>query len=91
MMESLALLVTTLILMMIVAGITALFLTYSKTNALSNVTVKPLQGISTIFLATISLVIGIQFATQVDSLGGRVIGGFGITIAVIAIYRVIKK
>ncbi len=90
-MESLALLVTILLILMVTAGVVALFLTFRKPNELSNVTAKPLQRISTIFLAIISLVIGIQFATQVDSIGGRVIGGFGITIAVLAIYRVIKK
>jgi uncharacterized membrane protein YobD (UPF0266 family) len=90
-MESLELLVTFLLMLMIFAALTALFLTFRKTNALSNVTVKPLQRISTIFLALVSLVIGLQFATQVDSLGGRLIGGFGITTALIAFYRVFKK
>ncbi len=90
-MESLALLVSILIIAMLISGVTALLLTFRETRALSNVTIKPLQRISTIVLATISLVIGIQFATQVDSLGGRVIGGFGIATALIAFYRVIKK
>jgi len=76
---------------MFTAGFAALVLTFKKTSALSNVTAKPLQRISTIFLATISLIIGIQFATQVDSLGGRVIGGFGIATALVAFYRVFKK
>jgi len=90
-MESLALLVTTLLIFMIAAGVSALILTFRKPKALSNVTIKPLQRISTIFLAIISLVIGIQFATQVDSLGGRLIGGFGIATALVAFYRVFKK
>jgi uncharacterized YccA/Bax inhibitor family protein len=89
--ESLALLVTGLLIIMISSGVIAVVLTFRKPKALSNVTIKPFQRVSTIFLATISLLIGIQFATQVDSLGGRVIGGVGITIAVLAIYRVIKK
>jgi hypothetical protein len=76
---------------MIAAGVSALILTFRKPKALSNVTIKPLQRISTIFLAIISLVIGIQFATQVDSLGGRLIGGFGIATALVAFYRVFKK
>jgi hypothetical protein len=76
---------------MITAGVSAVVLTFKKPKALSNVTAKPLQRISTIVLATISLVIGIQFATQVDSLGGRVIGGIGITSALIATYRVFKR
>ena len=90
-MQSLALLVTGLLILMITAGVSALILTFRKPKALSNVTAKPLQRISTIFLAMISLVIGVQFATQVDSLGGRVLGGFGIATALIAFYRVFKK
>ena len=90
-MQSLAMLVLLLIFLMLVTGIGALFLTFRKTRALSNVTVRPLQRISTIFLALIAFVIGVQFATQVDSLGGRVIGGFGIATALIAFYRVFKK
>lgn len=90
-MESLALLVTLLLMLMIFAALTALFLTFRKTSALSNVTVKPLQRISTIFLALVALVIGLQFATQVDSIGGRLIGGFGIATALVAFYRVFKK
>jgi hypothetical protein len=90
-MESLALLVALLLILMIFAALTALFLSFRKTSALSNVTVKPLQRISTIFLATIAFVIGLQFATQVNSLGGRVIGGFGIATSLFAFYRVFKK
>ena len=80
-----------LIVLMITTGIGALIITFRKTRALSNVTAKPLQRILTIFLALISLLIGLQFVTQVDSLGGRLIGGFGIATALIAFYRVIKK
>jgi len=76
---------------MIIAGMGAITLTFRKPKALSNVTIKPLQRISTIVLATISLAIGIQFATQVDWFGGRVLGGFGIATALIAYYRVFKK
>ena len=76
---------------MVIAGMGAITLTFRKPKALSNVTAKPIQRISTILLAMISLVIGVQFATQVDSLGGRVIGGFGIATALTAFYRVIKK
>ena len=90
-MESLALLVAMLILLMITTGIGALIITFRKTRALSNVTAKPLQRVLTIFLALISLLIGVQFVTQVDSIGGRVIGGFGIATALIAFYQVVKK
>jgi hypothetical protein len=90
-MESLALLVSTLIALMFITGIGALALTFRKTRALSNVTAKPLQRILTVFLAIISFMIGVQFFTQVDSLGGKLIGSFGITVATISIYRVFKK
>ena len=76
---------------MVIAGMGAITLTFRKPKALSNVTAKPIQRISTILLAMISLVIGVQFATQVDSLGGRVIGGFGIATALTAFYRVLRK
>ena len=84
-------LVTLLLFLMLGAAFGALFLTYKKTRALSNITLKPFQRISTIFLAAIALLIGLQFATKVDSLGGRLIGGFGIVTALLALYRVIKK
>lgn len=90
-MESLALLVSLLIIAMLISGAAALLLTFRKTRALSNVTVKPLQRILTIFLGLISFLIGLQFVIQVDSLGSRVIGGFGITTALIAFYRVLNK
>ena len=90
-MESLALLVSLIILTMLISGLTALLLTFRKTRALTNVTVKPLQRILTIFLGLISFIIGLQFVTQVDSLGARLTGGFGITAALIAFYRVVKK
>ena len=90
-MESLALLVSLIIIAMLISGVTALLLTFRETRALSNVTVKPLQRILTIFLALISFTIGLQFITQVDSLGGRVIGGFGIATTLIAFYRVFNK
>jgi len=90
-MESLALLVIILLALMITTGVTALILTFRKTRAISNVTAKPLQRISTIVLAVIAFVIGLQFATQVNSLGGRLIGCFGIATALVAFYRVFKK
>lgn len=90
-MESLALLVSLMLAIMFISGITAFLLTFRKSRALSNVTAKPLQRILTIFLGLISFIIGVQFVTQVGSLGGRVIGGFGITTALIAFYRVFNK
>ena len=90
-MESLALLVSLIMLTMFVSGIAALLLTFRKTRAISNVTVKPLQRILTILLAGISLVIGHQIYNNVNSVGGKIIGGFGIATALVALYRVFKK
>ena len=90
-MESLALLVIMLVVLMVVTGVGALAFTFRKTREHSNVTAEPLQRIITIFLGLISFIIGAQFVTQVNSMGGRVLGGFGITTALIAFYRVFKK
>lgn len=90
-MESLALLVSVIIMVMLLSGALALLLTFRKSKAILNVTAKPLQRVVTLILATISLLIGLQILTQVDSLGGRVLGTIGITTAAVAIYRVFKK
>lgn len=90
-MESLALLVSAIIMVMLLSGILALLLTFRKSRAISNVTAKPLQRVVTLILATISLLIGLQILTQVDSIGGRVLGAVGVTTAAVAIYRVFKK
>lgn len=90
-MESLALLVSAIILVMLLSGTLALLLTFRKSRAISNVTAKPLQRLVTLVLATISLLIGAQILTQVDSIGGRVLGAVGVALAVVAIYRVLKR
>ena len=90
-MESLALTVALIIFLMFASGFIALLLTFKRTKALSNVTVNPLQRILSVFLAIISLAIGLQISTQVDSLGAKLIGGFGVLTALTAFYRVFKK
>lgn len=90
-MESLALLVSAIIMVMLLSGVLALLLTFRKSRAISNITAKPLQRVVTLILATISLLIGLQILTQVDSIGGRVLGAVGVTTAAVAIYRVFKK
>jgi hypothetical protein len=90
-MESLALLVSLIMVIMLASGIIALLLTFRKTRAISNVTARPLQRILTLALAGISFFIGLQIFTQVNSLGGRIFGGIGIAFALVAIYRVFKK
>jgi hypothetical protein len=90
-MESLALLVSLIMVIMLASGIIALLLTFRKTRAISNVTARPLQRILTLALAGISFFIGLQIFTQVNSLGGRIFGGIGIAFALVAIYRVFKR
>jgi hypothetical protein len=90
-MESLALLVSLIMVIMLASGIIALLLTFRKTRAISNVTARPLQRILTLALAGISFFIGLQIFTQVNSLGGRIFGGIGIAFALVAIYRVLKR
>jgi hypothetical protein len=90
-MESLAFLVIFLLLLMAGAGLASIYLTFRKTNELSNLTYKPIQRLFSLFLAVIALLIGLQFATQVNSLGGKLIGCFGIATALIAFYRVFKR
>ncbi len=90
-MESLALLVSLIMIIMLVSGFLALLLTFRKTRAISNVTAKPMQRVVTLVLAGISLFIGFQILTQVNSLGGQIFGAIGVTTALIAFYRVFKK
>jgi succinate dehydrogenase hydrophobic anchor subunit len=90
-MESLALLVSAIIVVMLISGLLALLLTFRKSRAISNITAKPLQRVVTLMLATISFLIGLQILTQVDSVGGRVLGAVGVLTATVAIYRVFKK
>jgi hypothetical protein len=90
-MESLALLVSLIMVIMLASGIIAVLLTFRKTRAISNVAARPLQRILTLALAGISFFIGLQIFTQVNSLGGRIFGGIGIAFALVAIYRVLKR
>ena len=90
-MKSLALLVSFLMAIMLITGVIAVLLTFRKTRAISNVTVRPLQRILTLALAGISFFIGLQIFTQVTSLGGKIFGGIGIAFALLAIYRVLKR
>ena len=50
-----------------------------------------MQRVVTLGLAGISLFIGLQIFTQVNSLGGQIFGAIGVTTALIAFYRVFKK
>ena len=85
-MESLALLASLIISLTALGGPISLALTYLPQRLLPLAVIKILSFL----IAMIAIFIGVFLMINVNSIGARVIGVFGITTAVIAIYRVIK-
>jgi hypothetical protein len=85
-MESLALFASLIISLTALGGPISLALTYLPQRLLPLAVIKILSFL----IALIAIFIGIFLVINVNSIGARVIGFFGITTAVIAIYRVIK-
>jgi hypothetical protein len=85
-MESLALLASLIISLTALGGPISLALTYLPQRLLPLAVIKILSFL----IALIAIFIGVFLMINVNSIGARVIGVFGITTAVIAIYRVIK-
>ena len=85
-MESLALLASLIISLTALGGPISLALTYLPQRLLPLAVIKILAFL----IALIAIFIGVFLAINVNSIGARVIGFFGVTTAVIAIYRVIK-
>jgi hypothetical protein len=85
-MESLALLASLIISLTALGGPISLALTYLPQRLLPLAVIK----IVAFLIALIAIFIGVFLVINVNSIGARVIGVFGITTAVIAIYRVIK-
>ena len=85
-MESLALLASLIISLTALGGPISLALTYLPQRLLPLAVIKILAFL----IALIAIFIGVFLVINVNSIGARVIGFFGITTAVIAIYRVIK-
>ena len=85
-MESLALLASLIISLTALGGPISLALTYLPQRLLPLAVIKILAFL----IALIAIFIGVFLVINVNSIGARVIGLFGITTAVIAIYRVIK-
>jgi hypothetical protein len=85
-MESLALLASLIISLTALGGPISLALTYLPQRLLPLAVIKILSFL----IALIAIFIGVFLVINVNSIGARVIGVFGITTAVIAIYRVIK-
>ena len=85
-MESLALLASLIVSLTALGGPISLALTYLPQRLLPLAVIKILSFL----IALIAIFIGVFLLINVNSIGARVIGVFGITTAVVAIYRVIK-
>jgi hypothetical protein len=85
-MESLALLASLIVSLTALGGPISLALTYLPQRLLPLAVIK----IFAFLIALIAIFIGVFLVINVNSIGARVIGVFGITTAVVAIYRVIK-
>jgi hypothetical protein len=85
-MESLALLAALLIALTALGGPISLALTFLPQRLLPLAVIK----IFAFVIALIAIFIGVMLIINVNSIGSRVIALFGITTAVISIYRIIK-
>jgi hypothetical protein len=85
-MESLALLAALIVSLTVLGGPISLALTFLPQRLLPLAIIKLLA----LVIALIAIFIGVMLIVNVDSIGSRVIAIFGITTAVIAIYRIIK-
>ena len=85
-MESLALLAALINSLTAIGGPLSLALTFLPQRLLPLAVIKILAFL----IALIAIFIGVMLIINVNSIGARVIGVFGITTAIIAIYRVIK-
>ena len=85
-MESLALLASLIVSLTALGGPISLALTFLPQRLLPLAVIKILAFL----IAMIAIFIGAFLALNVNSIGARGIGVFGITTAIIAIYRVIK-
>ena len=85
-MESLALLATLIVSLTVLGGPISLALTFLPQRLLPLAVIKLLA----LVIALIAIFIGVILIINVNSIGSRVMAIFGITTAVIAIYRIIK-
>jgi len=84
--ESLALLASLIVALTALGGPISLALTFLPQRLLPLAVIKILAFL----IAAIAIFIGVFLMINVDSLGARVIGSFGVITAVIAIYRIIR-
>ena len=85
-MESLALLATVIISLTALGGPISLALTFVPQKLLPLAVIKILAFL----LGLLAIVVGLMLIINVDSIGARMMGGFGVATALVAIYRVIK-
>jgi hypothetical protein len=85
-MESLALLASVIISLTALGGPISLALTFLPQRLLPLAVIKILAFL----IAVIAIFIGVFLMINVNSIGARVIGSFGVITASIAIYRIIK-
>ncbi len=85
-MESLALLATVIISLTALGGPISLALTFVPQKLLPLAVIKILAFL----LGSLAIVVGLMLMINVDSIGARLMGGFGVATALVAIYRVIK-
>ena len=85
-MESLALLAALIVSLTVLGGPISLALTFLPQRLLPLVVIKILAFL----IALIAIFIGVMLIVNVNSIGARFIAIFGVTTAVIAIYRIIK-
>jgi hypothetical protein len=84
--ESLALLATVIISLTALGGPISLALTFVPQKLLPLAVIKILAFL----LGSLAIVVGLMLMINVDSIGARLMGGFGVATALVAIYRVIK-
>jgi hypothetical protein len=84
--ESLALLATVIISLTALGGPISLALTFVPQKLLPLAVIKILAFL----LGLLAIVVGLMLMINVDSIGARLMGGFGVATALVAIYRVIK-
>jgi hypothetical protein len=84
--ESLALLATLIISLTALGGPISLALTFVPQKLLPLAVIKILAFL----LGLLAIIVGLMLMINVDSIGARLMGGFGVATALVAIYRVIK-
>ena len=85
-MESLALLASVIISLTALGGPISLALTYLPQRLLPLAVIKILAFL----IAVIAIFIGVFLMINVNSIGARIIGSFGVVTASMAIYRIIR-